>query len=449
MRLYNSSSCTPVGSTHYARKKNNTWSPPKPYVPQRAVSMGLPLPEQRSCTAKTRTTYAPGTHLNDVRDTTVSPCFVAELEGTSTLRTSIVGGPALSRTHRNHDSQVKTPQEAAAGHMEWDSIDSSRKSPVNQPSREETTESPFVVLPKNPWSSAQRTISFAPSGSRLQPTPELQVVATSKSEEECGTPPNSWDDFVPSLAAMSLITEHGEGDGDDDDDDGFVTSTPKLSPTESSSVASSTWRDFSLDGSENPFQQASSTSTASKSNRKGTNKTLFSPIEKPAPTQQQAIMTVKPTPVHRTTLPTTSYCLFPSQHSRERATSFSNVAKENSAFVPPNSTRAISPPFWNPTMHPKNGHCTPGRLVSRPTTTPSSSIVETIIFSRCARCGDKNSIQLEQAVSLQSLMDLTKYCRMLKAGVPFEHVLGQMELDDADGAIIELAIAASNHGGNR
>lgn len=415
------------------------WSPPKAYIPKRSDSMG-PLREHRT-PRSTPTTFAPGFHFN-TRDEAPRGDHFPEDEISSPTSSSNMNVQNLPRSLRRQHSfgiAVPVPKMPQGGPSQWHSIELSRKTP-SQLSRQQSwspskTVGPFMEMSSNSSDAKERTSS--PSANfKLQPKQDRRV---SPRKKENRAP--DFDEFAASLASMSLVTEHGESDD--------MFATPKLSPTESSSDdSSSAWLDFSLDGSENPFQVGLGT-TIRTSRKESTSRACFSPIEKAAPMRRGTpIMTVKPAPVQRTK---SCHGFYPSQHSRQPRSC--HVATETSAFVSP--TRTKSRTLLSPT-HQKGDYSTgsprlvsrgtPARRASTPMLAPSPKDVEPIIFAHST--GSDNSTKSE-ASSSRKLLHLSKYSKMLNAAVSFEGVVAQMERDGVDAAIIELATAvaknASNH----
>ncbi len=361
MRLYNSKSCTPVGDSSSKRAR---WSPPKAFVPSR------PLGDNRTRRSP------PSSFSRDFRD---DESDFPEDEASSPMSCLSPNNLHRRTLRRNRSFGVsmsfpKTTKQWLSGDYRKNQV---RRQASWSPSKSNV---PFLVMRSD---SAAGKTSF-----KLHP----RYGATGRKNEQKGVL-----DLLPLKTSKSILAEPSMAFG------------YKLSPTESTSDDSSdAWLDFSLDGSENPFQTMNCPATPLR----------FLPIEK-AP-HRRTLMTIKPTPVQRTR---SSHSYFPVQNSRKALSFCPRERNETSAFVVPAGS------FFSGSL--RQRECSDPK--STPRLAPCPRDVEPI-----------RPCELQSQAGTPPIVDLAKYSSMLKSKVPFDLVRKIMEREGVDAAIIELAVLASN-----
>jgi len=416
MRLYNSTSCTPVGGTTTSSPRKVKWSPPNAFVPKGPSTR--PSSEPRNPVSTTGGFYS-GYSFFDTRNDGRGR-YPEDESGSSRMSNSTLSTQstqALTPIQRNRSFAL--PRKTTPANS--GSFYSPRK--VTQGLGRQSWSPragsfPFMVMPSNAMCN---TASSSPPNIKLKPRTRHSHYG--KKENFA---PEFDEQFSASLASMSLITEPQGND---------AFASPKQSSSQSSD--DSVWLDFSLDGSNNPFQVHSK----KKSKSSPESQAHFSPIEKQmSQGRRTPVMTVKPAPVQRTK---SAHVLFPSQHSRQPTTSFMTVANEPSAFAAPVRKSSMIPSLAKP-VDKKRGRqalsrtrSAAARPSSAPLLAPSRNDVEPIIFSHAS--SDKSEVSPSK-----SLIDFSKYTNMLRTAVPFDYVQLAMERDGVDGAIIGLVVAAHN-----
>lgn len=357
MRLYNSKSCTPVGS---GSSKRTRLTSPKAFVPTR------PSGEQRT------SRFKPSSFSLDFRD----------------------DGEDFPDDETSHQMNCLSPVNVSHGNLQRNCCSGLSKS--------------FAITGRQWPSSAarkypiRRQISWSPSKS------SASLLVVQNNEMLSNAPPfmlqpqhgkHSHHGNVLSATSPNEIAKPNAELG------------CKLSATQSTSDESSTtWLDFSLDGSENPFNDE----------RFAAPPLHFLPIEK-AP-QRRTLMMIKPTPVQRTK---SSHSFFPTQHSRQAPSLVTTFDKDTTTFVA--TAKKFSPAAFKKPDDKKNA--------STPRLSPSPRDVEPM-----------GLIDNRMKSKPRMLVDLAKYSSMLKSRVPFELVKKIMEREGVDSSIIELTTAAHNLG---